>query len=136
MSEQVTVYELVGEERFALLVDAFYRGVEQDPLLRPMYPEDLTEAKERMTLFLIQYWDGPRRYDELRGHPRLRLRHMPFPIGEAERDAWLKHMRAAVEEARIPEPARTAMLNHYEHTAHFLVNKEAWEAPRPEGRGA
>src|SRR5688500_1887624 len=125
MPEQVSVYDcLGGDEKFALLVEAFYRGVERDPVLRPMYPEELGEARERLLLFLIQFWGGPRRYDEQRGHPRLRMRHFPFTIGPEERDAWLKHMRAAVDEAQIPEPARTAMLAYFENTAHFLMNRE------------
>ena len=119
-----TVYDFVGgEATFRRLVDAFYRGIEQEPLLRPMYPEDLTAARDHMTLFLMQYWDGPRRYDALRGHPRLRMRHFPFAIGPQERDAWLKHMLAAVEEVGIPEPARGLMLEHFNHVAGFLVNK-------------
>ena len=120
-----TVYEFLGgDEPFFRLVDAFYRGVAEDPLLRPMYPEpELEAAKERLALFLIQYWGGPRTYDEQRGHPRLRMRHFPFSIGEAERDAWLKHMRAAVEEV-IPEPAKAVMLQYFENTAHFLMNRQ------------
>jgi len=119
-----SVYEFVGGDApFAVLVDAFYRGVETDPLLRPMYPDDLGEAKERLFLFLVQFFGGPRRYDEQRGHPRLRMRHFPFTIGEAERDAWLTHMRAAVDEAAIPEPARQMMLDYFQNTAHFLINQ-------------
>ena len=121
--ENPTVYSLLGDEPFAVLVDAFYRGVESDPILRPMYPEDLSQAKEHLFLFLTQFFGGPRRYDALRGHPRLRMRHLPFSIGAAERDAWLTHMRSAVDEARIPEPARQAMLDYFDHAAHFLVNR-------------
>jgi hemoglobin len=122
---EVTVYELVGEEKFRALVDAFYRGVEQDPVLRPMYPEDLTDAREHLVLFLIQFFGGPRAYDEKRGHPRLRMRHFPFTIGERERDAWLRHMLAAVEEAGIPDPAREMMTNYFLNTAEFLINRRA-----------
>lgn len=124
MSEEVTVYDYVGgDEKFALLVDAFYRGIESDPLLRPMYPEDLAGAKERMFLFLIQYWGGPRHYEAQRGHPRLRMRHFPFSIGPAERDAWLRHMLPAIDEAGIPEPARSAMIEYFEKVAHFMMNR-------------
>jgi hemoglobin len=120
-----TVYEaLGGPEPFALLVEAFYRGVETDPLLRPMYPEDLGGARERLFLFLLQFWGGPPLYNERRGHPRLRMRHFPYAIGPAERDAWLKHMRAAVDEVGIPEPSRTKMLQYFEQAAHFLMNRE------------
>lgn len=126
MSESATsVYDyLGGDEPFYRLVDAFYQGVETDPLLRPMYPdEDFAGARERLALFLIQYWGGPRHYDAQRGHPRLRMRHFPFPIDASARDAWLSHMRAAVE-ATIPEPARSVMLEYFENTAHFLTNRE------------
>ena len=88
-----------GEPTFRRLVDRFYEGVAKDPLLRPMYPEeDLGPAADRLTLFLIQYWGGPTTYTDERGHPRLRLRHMPFRVGTQERDHWLTHMAAAVEE--------------------------------------
>jgi hemoglobin len=123
--EATTVYEAAGgDSAFALLVEAFYRGVEGDPLLRPMYPEDLEGARARLFLFLTQFFGGPRRYEEQRGHPRLRMRHFPFAIGTAERDAWLTHMRAAMDEAAIPEPARTAMLDYFENAADFLRNRE------------
>ncbi|HEU4751706.1 MAG TPA: globin, partial [Armatimonadota bacterium] len=85
MSEP-TIYELAGGDApFARLVEAFYAGVENDPVLRPMYPEDLSDARERLFLFLTQFFGGPRRYEEQRGHPRLRMRHFPFAIGQAER---------------------------------------------------
>lgn len=122
---QPSVYETIGgPEPFALLVESFYRGVETDPLLRPMYPEDLAEAKEHLFLFLLQFFGGPPLYNERRGHPRLRMRHFPFSIGIPERDAWLKHMHAAVEEVGIPEPARTRMLDYFNQAAHFLMNRE------------
>jgi len=93
------LYDRVGEEFFTRLVDAFYDGVAGDPLLAPMYPDypDLGPARERLRLFLIQYWGGPHTYIEQRGHPRLRMRHMPFTVGERERDRWLVHMAAAVQ---------------------------------------
>ena len=93
------LYDRVGEEFFTRLVDAFYDGVAGDPLLAPMYPDypNLGPARERLRLFLIQYWGGPHTYLEQRGHPRLRMRHMPFTVGERERDRWLVHMAAAVQ---------------------------------------
>ena len=105
------VYQAAGgEETFTLLVRRFYAGVAEDPVLRPVYPEeDLANAEERLRLFLIQYWGGPATYNELRGHPRLRMRHARFTIGEAERDAWLRHMRTALDEAEhgaLAEAAR------------------------------
>jgi len=87
-----------GEPTFRRLVGDFYAGVRRDPILLPLYPPDeLDEAQERLTLFLIQYWGGPQTYGEQRGHPRLRMRHAPFAIGPAERDAWLARMKEAVD---------------------------------------
>jgi len=101
-------YERVGgEQTFRTLVERFYAGVATDPLLRPLYPEqDLAPAADRLTLFLIQYWGGPNTYSATRGHPRLRMRHVPFTIGSAERDAWLRHMADALASLRLaPELA-------------------------------
>jgi hemoglobin len=118
-----TLYDAVGGlETFRRLVDAFYQGVEADPVLRPMYPDDLTESREHLALFLAQYFGGPTTYNEQRGHPRLRMRHLPFQIDAAARDAWLRHMRAAVDTAAIPEPARSVMLAYFQQVADFLVN--------------
>src|SRR5437016_9317712 len=113
-----TIFEVVGGlETFRQMVDAFYRGIESDPLLRPMYPADLTESREHLALFLAQYFGGPVTYSEQRGHPRLRMRHLPFTIDAAARDAWLKHMRAAVDEIALPEPARGILLDYFSNAA-------------------
>ena len=87
-----------GMPFFERLVDTFYRGVAADEVLLPLYPDapDLSGARRRLTLFLAQYWGGPHTYDDERGHPMLRMRHMPFRIGPAERDHWLANMSAAV----------------------------------------
>ena len=102
---------------FVELVDRFYAGVAGDPALLAIYPEpdDLTGARRRLSLFLAQYWGGPRTYDAERGHPRLRMRHAPFAIGPAERDAWLRHMRAALA-ALNPAPAVTEQISAYFET--------------------
>ncbi len=89
-----------GEAFFVKLVDAFYGAVERDDILRPMYPEDLTDSKRHFTMFLIQYWGGPRTYQEERGHPRLRIRHTPFEITKSARDAWLRAMSGALDSVR------------------------------------
>jgi hemoglobin len=89
-----------GEAFFVRLVDAFYEAVENDGTLRPMYPDDLTEARRHLTLFLVQYWGGPRTYQEERGHPRLRMRHAPFRVTKTARDAWLAAMGDALESVR------------------------------------
>ena len=89
-----------GEAFFVRLVNAFYEAVETDETLRPMYPDDLTDARRHLTLFLVQYWGGPRTYQEERGHPRLRMRHAPFRVTKSARDAWLAAMGAALESVR------------------------------------
>ncbi len=122
--EEISFFEAVGgEPTFRKLVDRFYEGVATDPLLRPMYPEgDLGPASDRMRLFLMQYWGGPTTYSDERGHPRLRMRHAPFVVDAAARDAWLTHMRAAVDSIGL-EPARKDQLWQYlERAAYFMVN--------------
>jgi hemoglobin len=120
-----TFYDAVGgEETFRRLVHHFYAGVAEDPLLRPLYPEpDLAGAEERLRMFLVQYWGGPRTYQEQRGHPRLRMRHAPFAIGIAERDAWLRHMRVAVDSLDLPESAAVMLWDYLEMAAHSMVNQ-------------
>jgi hemoglobin len=123
-------YELVGgEPTFRKLVDEFYAGVAADPILRPLYPEeDLGPASERFRLFLIQYWGGPGTYSERRGHPRLRLRHAPFRIASAERDAWLRQMRRAVDAIELAPEHEAVLWEYLERAAHFMINTED-EAP-------
>jgi len=89
-----------GEAFFVRLVDAFYEAVKTDETLRPMYPDDLQDARRHLTLFLVQYWGGPRTYQEERGHPRLRMRHAPFRVTKTARDAWLTAMSAALASVR------------------------------------
>ena len=124
MSTPDSFYTAIGgEPTFRKLVDTFYAGVANDPLLRPLYPEeDLGPAAERLRLFLIQYWGGPTDYSDQRGHPRLRLRHAPFVIGPAERDAWLLHMRAAVDSLDLPADQHQALWEYLERAAFFMVN--------------
>jgi len=117
-------YEAVGgDETFHRLVAAFYRGVAEDAVLRPLYPEeDLGPAEERFRLFLQQYWGGPRTYSDQRGHPRLRMRHAPFRVGVAERDAWLNRMRHAMDEIALPAEYDAAMWDYFVRAADFMVN--------------
>ncbi|TDC83224.1 globin [Micromonospora sp. KC606] len=119
-----TLFEAVGgEPTFRKLVDEFYAGVAADPLLRPMYPEeDLGPAADRLTLFLMQYWGGPNTYSSQRGHPRLRMRHAPYRIGAAERDAWLRHMRRAVDRLDLPPEIAGVLWDYLERAAYFMVN--------------
>jgi hemoglobin len=121
------VYEAAGgEQTFRLLVERFYAGVEGDPLLRPLYPEeDLSSATERLTLFLVQYWGGPATYSERRGHPRLRLRHQPFAIGQPERDAWFGHMTAAVDSLNLAPNVRKALIDYFDTASTAMINRPA-----------
>jgi hemoglobin len=115
-----------GEATFRLLVQRFYARVADDPVLRAVYPEeDLSGATERLTLFLIQYWGGPSTYSEERGHPRLRLRHAPFAIGQREREAWLGHMTAAVESLELAPQVRKALLDYFEMASTAMINRPA-----------
>lgn len=123
-------YEAVGgEQTFRRIVAAFYREVAADEVLRPMYPEsDLGPAERRLRMFLEQYWGGPRTYSEERGHPRLRMRHMPFRIGPVERDAWLRCMRIAIAEIEpevLDDEHRRALLDYLQMAADSLMNT-AW----------
>jgi hemoglobin len=126
VSQTVSLYDAVGGMPFfERLVGRFYDGVEGDPDLRPVYPgDDLGPARRNLTLFLAQYWGGPDDYDRERGAPRLRMRHVPFAIGTAERDRWLEHMRAAVDEADPPPEVRGALLQYFEMGAEALRNRD------------
>lgn len=112
-----------GEPTFRKLVGRFYAEVAEDEVLRPLYPEqDLGPAEERLTLFLMQYWGGPKTYSEQRGHPRLRMRHQPFKIGPIERDAWLRAMRVALDDCEIPEPYQRQLWDYLEMAANSMMN--------------
>jgi hemoglobin len=122
-----SVYENVGGEKFFVdLVDRFYNGVGTDLLLRPLYPDDLSEPRRHLAQFLVQYWGGPATYSEQRGHPRLRMRHSPFVIGQQERDAWFRHMAAAldslVDERGVHPSVEAAMLDYFSMAADAMIN--------------
>lgn len=121
--EEKTVYELVGgEATFKNLVETFYARVEADDRLRAIFPNDLEPGKRWQQLFLMQFFGGPAQYAAERGHPRLRMRHAPFPINGEMRDRWLMHMQAAIDEVGIEEPARTIMRDYFERAANHMVN--------------
>ncbi len=121
-------FRVGGMPFFERLVDAFYEGVCTDEVLLPLYPEqpDLTGARHRLTLFLAQYWGGPTTYMEERGHPRLRMRHFPFHVGALERDRWLVHMAAAVEQAcaacEVPDGVDNELMAYFVPAAEHLRN--------------
>ena len=119
-----TFFDAVGgEQTFHDLVHRFYAGVATDPALRALYPEaDLGPAEERLRMFLVQYWGGPSTYSELRGHPRLRMRHVPFAVDAAARDAWLGHMRAALESLDLPPAYAQRLWDYFTTAAESLRN--------------
>lgn len=128
--QQQSFYDTVGgADTFHAILARFYALVAEDEILRPMYPEhDMDGAEERLRMFLEQYWGGPRTYSERRGHPRLRLRHVPFRIGPVERDAWLGCMRIAIAEIdadTLDERHRRELLDYLDAAAHNLVNVES-----------
>lgn len=131
-STQHTLYDAIGgDETFVRLVDRFYDGVAGDPLLRPMYPEeDLTGAKERLRMFLVQYWGGPKDYSARRGHPRLRMRHAVFPVSPSAAQAWLTHMNAAIDTLQLAPLHDEALRDYVERAARSLINTpDGGEAP-------
>jgi hemoglobin len=126
MSDPGSVFDAVGGTPFfEELVDRFYDGVAADPELLALYPEpqDLDPARRRLALFLAEYWGGPPDYSAQRGHPRLRMRHAPFPIGSADRDRWLAHMRAAVGAMDPPEDIARALLEYFDMGAEAMRNR-------------
>ena len=115
--------EIGGHETFVKLVDVFYNGVAGDDVLQPMYPEeDLGPAKERLLMFLEQYWGAPTTYGQRRGHPRLRMRHRPFHVNPDARDRWLAHMRTAVDSLHLAPLHEATLWDYLERAAHAMVN--------------
>ena len=126
MSEPQNFYaEVGGAPVFEKLVARFYQEVAADDVLRPLYPEeDLGPAEVRLRMFLEQYWGGPRTYSDQRGHPRLRMRHVPFKVDRAAHDAWLKHMRVAVDELGLPAEAEQQLWDYLTYAAASMINTE------------
>jgi hemoglobin len=122
--EVANFYDAVGGEAvFTRIIGRFYEEVAKDEVLRPLYPEeDLTGAEERLRLFLIQYWGGPDTYNQQRGHPRLRMRHAPFAVDAAARDAWLHAMRASLDDVALPPELDALLWDYLERAAHSLRN--------------
>lgn len=117
------LYQSLGDAPFYKLVDEFYKRVENEPLLRPMYPADLTMSREHLALFLIQRTGGPGTYSQKQGHPRMRARHMPFKIGQKERDAWMKHMTAALDSVPELAASRQPLFEFFDNFATFMINQ-------------
>ena len=132
----ITLYEAVGGlGYFEAVVDRFFDRVEDDAVVRKVYPEDLTESRRRTALFLAQYWGGPSSYSEERGHPRLRARHFRFVIGQAERDGWVRHMMDAIDATPLAVPifdaVRPMLENYIEKAATAMINHTD-DAPHPD----
>jgi len=125
MSDPIgTIYKKLGSDKpFFRLVDFFYSQVDGDPILRPLYPDDLEAPKQHLALFLIQRMGGPTTYSDERGHPRMRARHMPFKIGIKEKDAWVINMNKALDDVHEFEPYRTLLKEYFEDFATFMINQ-------------
>jgi hemoglobin len=124
MATEADIYGRIGEEGFAHLIRAFYSQVPDDPILGAMYPKgDLAGAEERLRDFLIGRFGGPPRYIEQRGHPRLRMRHMPFAIDQAARDRWVLLMDRALDSAALPEDVTSVLREFFHGTATFMINR-------------
>ena len=123
MISEGQIYGQIGEEGFARLVAAFYRQVPDDDVLGPMYPaDDLPGAEERLKDFLVGRFGGPPRYIEQRGHPRLRMRHMPFKLDQRARDRWVQLMDKAFDEAKLPKESEDLLRAFFHHMATFMIN--------------
>jgi hemoglobin len=123
--DDLTVFDAAGGMPFfRALVDHFYDGVAGDEVLRPLYPSELEPSRRHLSLFLAQYWGGPPDYDEQRGQPQLRLRHVPFAIGPIERDRWLHHMRAAIGALDPPADVAAALHEYFDAAAEAMRNRD------------
>jgi hemoglobin len=121
---ELEIYGRIGEEGFARLIRAFYAQVPGDDILAPMYPaDDLAGAELRLREFLIGRFGGPQRYIESRGHPRLRIRHAPFPIDERARDRWVQLMTRALDETALPPDVDALLRQFFGQTASFMINR-------------
>lgn len=117
--------EIGGMDTIRAIVDRFYEGVATDEVMRPMYPEeDLGPAAERLTLFLAQYWGGPTSYSQLRGHPRLRMRHAPFVVDADARDRWLRHFRAGLDSVDLTPEQDARFWEYVTYAAQFMINSD------------
>ncbi|PLX01918.1 MAG: cyanoglobin [Marinilabiliales bacterium] len=119
----ISPYERIGEGNIKKLIHYFYQELRNDNILRPMYKEDLVEAEERLYLFMIQFLGGPKHYNDKRGLPKLRQRHMQFNIDEKAKNNWLKNMKTAIDKTDIHEADKQYLWDYFVKTANFLKNK-------------
>lgn len=121
--ESSSIYDHIGGQlTIDNLVDVFYAKIEADPELRAIFPDDLEPGKHWQKLFLAQLFGGPMLYNQQRGHPRLRMRHMSFSVSPRSAELWLKHMHAAIDEIGIQEPERSAMFEYFDRAAPHMIN--------------
>ena len=116
-------YERIGRDNLKQLISLFYEGVRQDEVLLPMYPGDLEAAELRLFLFMVQYLGGPATYSERRGHPRLRMRHVTFPIDDNAKEHWLMRMKHAMDQVEMDDECRAFLWSYFTYTANFLKNR-------------
>ena len=120
---QISLYDKIGNDKIRKLIHDFYKGVKNDELLNPMYKNDFKAAEERLYLFMVQYLGGPDLYNQQRGHPRLRKRHIVFPIDEEAKQHWLQNMKTAMEKSEIGSEEKDFIWNYFQQTAEFLKNR-------------
>lgn len=120
---ELSYYDKIGDQHIKKLIHDFYQEVRNDELLSPMYKGDFEGAEERLYLFMIQYLGGPDIYNQRRGHPRLRIRHIGFPINEKAKEHWLRNMKTALDKSEINEADKTFLWNYFQHTGEFLKNR-------------
>lgn len=120
---QISKYDKIGANKLRKLIHDFYQGIRNDELLSPMYKNDLEAAEDRLYLFMVQYLGGPDLYNQQRGHPRLRMRHVVFPINETAKEHWLKNMKAALEKSEINQDDKYFLWHYFQQTAEFLKNR-------------
>ena len=127
--DETEVFAVVGEEGFTRLTGAFYRQIHHDDILGPMYPKhDLAGAEQRLRDFLIYRFGGPQKYIEERGHPRLRMRHYPFPVTQAARDRWMLLMDIALKQTALPPEAEQHVRHFFEGMSTFMINRADYGA--------
>lgn len=120
---EISHYDKIGRQKLKKLISDFYKGVREDEVLKPMYQNDFENAEERLFLFIIQYLGGPETYNQLRGQPKLRIRHTIFPITEQAKQHWLNNMKSALDQSEISETEKIFLWNYFQQTAEFLKNR-------------
>lgn len=122
-SNTKTLYEIVGEDNISLLVDAFYKRVYSDELLIPLFTNNIDEVKDKQFCFLCQFLGGPSYYNEKYGPPKMRMRHLPHPIDNEKKDAWLRCMKSAIDTLDLEPSVSEALYNCFPKIANHMLNR-------------